>query len=103
MYDFIQTALTATIEVIAFITIIGLPAHYIVMSNVREVQSWGTPQATPEAIAEESLATKKLVIKAIPAVDAALAELTSNILYHLLVDESNLNLGLLVRQIQHIT
>ena len=47
MYDLIQTALTATIEAIALITIIGLPVHYIAMSHVREVQSWGTPQATP--------------------------------------------------------
>ena len=47
MYDFIQSALTVTIEAIAFITVIGLPAHYIVMSHVREVQSWGTPYATP--------------------------------------------------------
>ncbi len=47
MYGFIQSALTATIEAIAFITVIGLPAHYIVMSHVREVQSWGTPHATP--------------------------------------------------------
>ncbi len=47
MYDLIQTALTATIEAITFITVIGLPAHYIVMSHVREVQSWGIPKATP--------------------------------------------------------
>jgi hypothetical protein len=47
MYDFIQSALTATIEVIALIAIVGLPAHYIVMSHVREVQSWGTPYTTP--------------------------------------------------------
>ena len=47
MYDFIQTALTATTEAIALIAIVGLPAHYIVMSHVREVQSWGTPHTTP--------------------------------------------------------
>lgn len=47
MYDFIQSALTATIEAIALIAIIGLPVHYIVMSHVREVQSWGIPHATP--------------------------------------------------------
>lgn len=47
MYDFIQTALTATIEAIALITLVGLPAHYIVMSHIREVQSWGTPHTTP--------------------------------------------------------
>jgi hypothetical protein len=81
MYDFIQTALTVTIEAIAFITVIGLPCHYIVMSHVREVQSWGTPRTTPapevkpEAIAEISQATKKLVTEAIPAVDAALESL----------------------------
>jgi hypothetical protein len=87
MYDFIQTALTATIEAIAFITVIGLPAHYIFMSHVREVQSWGIPQATPvahvevepevkpQAIAEISFATKKLVTEAIPAVDASLESL----------------------------
>jgi len=87
MYDLIQTALTATIEAIAFVTVIGLPCHYIVMSHVREVQRWGTPQATPtvkaevepeakpEAIAEVSQATEKLVTEAIPAVDAALESL----------------------------
>ena len=47
MYDFIQTALTATIEAIALVAFIGLPAHYIVTSHIREVQSWGTPHATP--------------------------------------------------------
>jgi len=30
MYDFIQTALTATIEAIALVAFIGLPAHYII-------------------------------------------------------------------------
>jgi hypothetical protein len=87
MYDFIQTALTATIEAIAFIIIIGLPAHYIAMSHVREVQSWGTP-ATPaphikvqpevkpevksETVEEISKLVEELVTEAIPAVDAAL-------------------------------
>jgi hypothetical protein len=46
--EFIQDALTYAIEAIAFIGIIGLPAHYIVMSHVCEVQSWGTPYTTPE-------------------------------------------------------
>ena len=48
MYDFIQTALTATIEAIALVAFVGLPAHYIITSHVREVKSWGTPHATPE-------------------------------------------------------
>ena len=52
MYDFIQSALTATIEAIAFITVIGLPAHYIVTSHVREVKSWGVPHTTPAVKAE---------------------------------------------------
>lgn len=48
MYDAIQTALTATIEAIAFISVIGLPAHYIFMSHINKVKSCGTLQATPE-------------------------------------------------------
>jgi hypothetical protein len=63
MYDFIQTALTATIEAIAFITVIGLPAHYIVMSHVREVQSWGTPQATPAPHVEVEPEVEAVVAK----------------------------------------
>jgi len=47
MYDLVQTALTATIEAIALVAFIGLPTHYIITSHVREVQSWGTPHATP--------------------------------------------------------
>jgi hypothetical protein len=52
MYDLVQTALTATIEAIALVAFIGLPAHYIITSHVREVQSWGTPHATPVPEAE---------------------------------------------------
>jgi D-alanyl-D-alanine carboxypeptidase len=48
MYDFIQTALTATIEAIALVAFVGLPAHYIITSHVREVKSWGSPHTTPE-------------------------------------------------------
>jgi outer membrane biosynthesis protein TonB len=47
MYDPIQTALTATVEAIAIVAAVGLPAHYIIMSHIREVQSWGTPHTTP--------------------------------------------------------
>jgi hypothetical protein len=47
MYDTIQTALTYAIEAIASITFIGLPAHYIIMSHINEVKSWGTPHAAP--------------------------------------------------------
>ncbi len=84
MYDLMQSALTTTIEAIAFITVIGLPAHYIVMSHVREVQSWGTPalhveiepEAKPEvkaeAVEEISKLAEKLVTEAIPATDTAL-------------------------------
>ena len=63
MYDFIQSALTATIEAIAFITVIGLPAHYIVMSHVREVQSWGTPHATPAPHVEVEPEVKPEAVK----------------------------------------
>ena len=70
MYDFIQTALTATIEAIAFITIIGLPAHYIAMSHIREVQSWGTPQATPAVKEAPKVATtRKTRSKNVPQVN----------------------------------
>ena len=64
MYDLIQTALTTTIEAIALVTVIGLPAHYIFMSHVREVQSWGTPQATPTVKAEVEPEVK-LEVKAV--------------------------------------
>jgi hypothetical protein len=47
MYDLIQTALTASIEAIALVAVIGLPTHYIITSHVREVKSWGTPHTTP--------------------------------------------------------
>jgi len=62
MYDLIQSALTATIEAIAFITVIGLPAHYIVTSHVREVRSWGTPHATPAVKAEVEPEVKTEVV-----------------------------------------
>jgi len=61
MYDFIQSALTATIEAIALVTFIGLPAHYIFMSHVREVQSWGTPRATTAPHIEEKPEVKSEV------------------------------------------
>lgn len=66
MYDFIQTALTATIEAIALVTFIGLPAHYIVMSHIREVKSWGVPQATP---AQEIKPEVKAVVTEQPVIE----------------------------------
>jgi hypothetical protein len=75
MYDFIQTALTATIEAIALITVIGLPAHYIITGRIREVKSWGTPHAAPaQEIKPEVKPEVKLeaeaVTEVIPAVEA---------------------------------
>jgi hypothetical protein len=62
MYDLVQTALTATIEAIALVAFIGLPAHYIITSHVREVQSWGTPHATPEPHVEVEPEVKTEVV-----------------------------------------
>jgi hypothetical protein len=77
MYDFIQTALTATTEAIALIAIVGLPAHYIVMSHVREVQSWGTPHTTP---AKEVKPEVKPEVKAV-AIEQPEAEAVTEVVH----------------------
>jgi hypothetical protein len=70
MYDFIQTALTATIEAIALVAFIGLPAHYIITSHIREVQSWGTPHTTPlQEVKPEVKPEVKAVVTEQPVVE----------------------------------
>ena len=59
----IQSALTYTIEAIAFIAIIGLPVHYIITNHVKEVQSWGTPHAIPAPEVTQTIPTSKAVEK----------------------------------------